>query len=49
MDGRDTIKCLESVYQMDYNNFNRFLLADNGSEDESIIMIRKYCSGDFGN
>jgi hypothetical protein len=43
---KDTIECLESVYQMEYNNYN-VILVDNGSEDESINMIRKYCSGDL--
>ena len=43
---KDSIECLESVYQMDYKNFN-VVLVDNGSEDESINMIRKYCLGDL--
>ena len=40
----DTIECLESVYQIKYPVYN-VILVDNGSEDESIEMIRKYAKG----
>ncbi len=43
---KDTIECLESVYQINYPNFN-IVLVDNGSEDESIDMIKKYAAGDL--
>lgn len=38
---QDTIECLESIYQMDYPNFN-VIVIDNGSEDESIEKIKEY-------
>ncbi|MDP3066368.1 MAG: glycosyltransferase family 2 protein [Methanobacteriaceae archaeon] len=40
----DTIECLESVYQIEYSNFD-VLLVDNHSEDDSLEQIRAYCSG----
>jgi len=43
---KDTLECLESVYQINYPNFN-IVLVDNGSEDESIDMIKKYAAGDL--
>jgi hypothetical protein len=42
----DTIECLESVFQMDYDNFDVVLL-DNGSNDDSIDRILEYCRGDL--
>jgi len=41
---KDTIECLESVYQITYPNYN-VIVVDNGSEDESIEKIREYCKG----
>jgi GT2 family glycosyltransferase len=41
---RDTIECLESIFQIKYLNYDVVLL-DNGSDDESIIKIREYCAG----
>ncbi len=41
---RDTLECLESLYQIDYSNYN-VILVDNGSEDDSIQKIRDYCKG----
>ncbi len=41
---KDTIECLESLYQINYTNFE-VILVDNHSEDESIQKIRKYCQG----
>lgn len=40
----DTIKCLESVYQLDYGNYDVFLV-DNGSTDDSIEKVKDYCKG----
>ena len=39
-----TIKCLESLYQITYPNYD-VILVDNGSNDESITKIRQYCEG----
>ncbi|MFX1392101.1 MAG: glycosyltransferase family 2 protein [Promethearchaeota archaeon] len=41
---KDTIECLESLYQMSYPNFDIFLL-DNNSSDNSINEIKSYCLG----
>lgn len=41
---KDTIECLESLYQIDYPNYD-IIVADNGSEDESLLKIRKYAEG----
>lgn len=43
---QDTIECLESVYQITYPNYE-VIVVDNGSEDDSIEMIRKYCNGEL--
>ena len=40
----DTIECLESLYHIKYPNYN-VIVADNGSEDESIQKIKDYCDG----
>lgn len=40
----DTIECLESLFQINYSNFD-VVLVDNASEDDSINKIRDYCSG----
>lgn len=42
----DTIECLESIYQIDYPNYN-VILVDNGSEDDSIQKIRDFCKGEL--
>jgi len=39
---KDTIECLESLYQITYPNYD-VILIDNGSEDESIEKIKEYC------
>ena len=41
---KDTIECLESLYQITYPNYG-VILIDNGSEDESIEKIKEYCDG----
>ena len=41
---RDTIECLESLYQVDYDNYN-LILIDNGSENSSLEEIRAYLGG----
>ena len=41
---KDTIECLESLYQIDYPNFD-IILVDNHSQDDSIQRIRDYCDG----
>jgi GT2 family glycosyltransferase len=40
----DTIECLESLFKISYQNYN-IIVIDNGSEDDSIIKIKKYCEG----
>jgi len=40
----DTIECLESLFQINYPNFD-VILVDNTSEDDSLEKIRDYCSG----
>ncbi len=40
----DTIECLESLYQINYPNFN-VVVVDNNSQDESIKKIKDYCDG----
>ncbi|MBV1729166.1 MAG: glycosyltransferase, partial [Methanobacterium sp.] len=37
----DTNECLESLYQIDYPNYEAVVI-DNGSKDNSLEMIRKY-------
>ena len=41
---RDTIECLESLYQITYPNYD-VIVVDNGSEDESIEKIKEYAEG----
>lgn len=41
---KDTIECLESLYQIDYPNYD-VVLVDNNSTDGSIKKIKKYCEG----
>lgn len=40
----DTVECLESLYQIDYPNYN-VIVVDNGSQDNSIQKIKDYCQG----
>lgn len=41
---RDTIECLESIYQNTYANYE-VIVVDNGSSDNSIEMIKKWANG----
>lgn len=39
---KDTIECLESLYEIDYPRYC-VIIVDNHSKDKSIIKIKKYC------
>lgn len=41
---RDTIECLESLYRINYPNYD-VIVVDNDSKDESIENIREYTEG----
>lgn len=41
---QDTIDCLESVYQIDYPNY-QVIIVDNGSENESVKEIKRRSNG----
>lgn len=41
---KDTIECLESVYQITYPNYD-VIVVDNASENDSLDRIREYCRG----
>ncbi len=41
---KDTLECLESLYQINYPHFD-IIIVDNDSEDDSIDKIREYCEG----
>jgi GT2 family glycosyltransferase len=41
---RNTIECLESVFQLDHGNF-RVTVCDNGSTDDSVERIREWSAG----
>jgi GT2 family glycosyltransferase len=41
---KDTVECLESLYQIDYPNYN-VIVVDNHSENDSILKIKEYCQG----
>lgn len=43
---KDTIECLESLYQSEYQNYN-IIVVDNASTDESIDKIKEYCKGNL--
>ena len=40
----DTIECLESVYQIEYPNYD-VVVVDNDSKDQSVEKIKEYASG----
>jgi GT2 family glycosyltransferase len=41
---KDTIECLESIYQINYQNYS-VVVVDNNSSDESIKKIKDYING----
>lgn len=41
---KDTIECLESLYQITYPNYD-VIVVDNGSEDDSIQKIKEWTKG----
>ena len=41
---KDTLECLESIYQINYPSFS-VVLVDNNSTDDSLEKIRDFCSG----
>ncbi|MBN1872065.1 MAG: glycosyltransferase family 2 protein [Candidatus Omnitrophica bacterium] len=41
---KDTIECLESLYQITYDNYD-VIVVDNGSGDRSMEKIREYADG----
>lgn len=43
---KDTLECLESLYQITYPNYE-VVIVDNGSEDNSLGNIRDYCEGNI--
>ena len=43
---KDTLECLESLYQINYPTYN-VVLVDNNSQDNSIEKIREYCHGNL--
>ncbi len=42
----DTLECLESLFQINYPNFE-VILVDNNSQDQSIQKIKEYCQGEI--
>ena len=42
----DTLECLESLYMINYPNYD-VVLVDNNSTDNSVQEIKKYCRGQF--
>lgn len=43
---KDTVECLESLYQITYPNY-RVIVVDNHSGDDSLQKIREYCQGNI--
>jgi GT2 family glycosyltransferase len=41
---KNTVECLESLYQIDYPNYE-IILIDNGSKDDSVEKIQAYAAG----
>lgn len=42
---KDTIECLESLYQITFPDYD-VIVMDNGSKDESLEKIKEYCEGE---
>jgi len=43
---KDSIECLESLYQITYPNYD-VILVDNGSEDDSIAKTKEWAKGEL--
>jgi GT2 family glycosyltransferase len=43
---KDTIECLESLFQISYPIYN-IIVIDNGSKDDSVTGIKKYANGNL--
>jgi|Deesub1362A_J573_1020465.scaffolds.fasta_scaffold00485_12 hypothetical protein len=43
---KDTIECLESLYQIAYPNYD-VIVVDNGSKDDSVERIKAYANGEI--
>lgn len=43
---KDTIECLDSIFQSDYVDY-KVIVCDNGSMDDSISMIKKWCNNEL--
>lgn len=43
---KDTIECLESIYHIDYPNYD-VIVVDNHSDNDSIHKINDYCKGNI--
>lgn len=43
---KDTIECLESLYQIDYPDYD-VVIVDNDSKNDSVEKIKEYCRGDI--
>ena len=42
----DTIECLESLYRINYQNYD-VIVVDNGSKDNSLQKMENYCEGNI--
>ena len=43
---RDTLECLESLYRLEYPNFE-IVVCDNGSTDGSVAQFERWASGEL--
>ena len=43
---KDTIECLESLFQITYPNYD-VIIIDNASNDDSLIKIQDFCKGNY--